>query len=60
MRNTAWGKRLFRWFWSDWLKPSARGESLKDGVSGVGRVGDDLSYTFLCPVDVQVLDGGGS
>ena len=32
-------------------------ESLRDGVSGVGGVGDDLTHTLTCPGGVQVLDG---
>ena len=31
---------------------------MKDGVSGVGRVSDDLNCTLLCPGGMQVLDGG--
>lgn len=31
--------------------------TVKDGVSGVGRVGDDLTCTRPCPEGVQVLDG---
>jgi hypothetical protein len=31
--------------------------TVKDGVSGVGRLGDDLTCTRPCPEGVQVLDG---
>ena len=53
MRPAAIGKKLF--LWCEVLVPPARGKSLKESMSRVGGVGDNLNCTSQSLGNIQVL-----